>query len=382
MTYSAEVLADSPRAYWRLGDASGSTMTDSSGNARSGTYSGGGAQPTLGVAGLLVGDADTAVSWDGSDRADVIDAAWMDSTVVTLEAWVKPTNVTGTRMILYRDNTNFAGANMRYWQLLHVAGVPQFTFWASDGGATQNVIGTTTMSSGSTYHIVGTYDGSVGRLYVNGVQEASVSIGGAIQSSATGAPIQIASTGAASFFIGTLDELAFYGAALSGARVAAHYLAGTVATPGVPTGLAVDDEDLTTLDVSWAAASGSPTGYRVRLDAGASTDVGNVLSHQFTGLTPGTTYAVQVQAYNAAGDSAWSSAVNGTTDDLLAPDNLTIVSVFPTSVSVEWDASTGALGYRVRADGGAPEDVGDVLEHTFAGLEPDTSHTLEVQAYL
>jgi hypothetical protein len=54
------VLGLSPIAYWRLGEASGTSAADASGNGHTGTYVG---SPTLGVAGLLTGDADTAVTF-------------------------------------------------------------------------------------------------------------------------------------------------------------------------------------------------------------------------------------------------------------------------------------------------------------------------------
>lgn len=40
MSYDSEVAADSPALYWKLQDTSGTTATDSSGNARHGTYNG------------------------------------------------------------------------------------------------------------------------------------------------------------------------------------------------------------------------------------------------------------------------------------------------------------------------------------------------------
>ena len=40
-TYASTVLADSPVAYWRLGEASGSSAADSSGNGNGGSYAGG-----------------------------------------------------------------------------------------------------------------------------------------------------------------------------------------------------------------------------------------------------------------------------------------------------------------------------------------------------
>lgn len=226
MTYSAEVLADSPLAYYRLGEASGTTITDSSGNSRNGTWT---ATPTQGVDGLILGDADDAVDMDGSTHyGQVTDAAWMDSSTIALEAWIKPDVVNAFGILLSRDNGNFTGDNMRYWQLrVSDTGKAQFVFYASDGGATQVVTGTTTMLVGQRYHVAATYDGSVGRVYLNGVQEASVSISGAIPTSTVAANVGIgrALVGTAFSYNGVLDEAAIY-SSLSAARVEAHYFEG------------------------------------------------------------------------------------------------------------------------------------------------------------
>lgn len=60
--YSSAVMALTPEAYLRLGESSGTTATDISGNGHHGTYHG---SPTLGVAGAA-GDSDTAVRFNGS----------------------------------------------------------------------------------------------------------------------------------------------------------------------------------------------------------------------------------------------------------------------------------------------------------------------------
>ena len=62
-SYDQAVLADSPAAYWRLGEASGSSAADSSGNGNGGSYSGG---VTLGAP-ALINDPNTAASFDGND---------------------------------------------------------------------------------------------------------------------------------------------------------------------------------------------------------------------------------------------------------------------------------------------------------------------------
>src|SRR5438128_2699447 len=68
--YSDAVLADTPVAYWRLGEATGSTIAvDQTANHNNGTYVG---SPTLGQLGAINGDADTAV--DFNNTADYVEA--------------------------------------------------------------------------------------------------------------------------------------------------------------------------------------------------------------------------------------------------------------------------------------------------------------------
>jgi RHS repeat-associated protein len=62
-TYASTIRADSPAVYYRVGEASGSTAADSSGNNRTGTYASG---STLGSSGALANDADTGFSGQAS----------------------------------------------------------------------------------------------------------------------------------------------------------------------------------------------------------------------------------------------------------------------------------------------------------------------------
>ena len=87
-SYSASVLADSPRAYWRLGEASGTTAADASGNNRTGSYLN---TPSLGAPGALTGDSNTAVSFNGVDEyVNVPYLAALNPTAFTVEAWAYP----------------------------------------------------------------------------------------------------------------------------------------------------------------------------------------------------------------------------------------------------------------------------------------------------
>lgn len=222
MTYAATVLADSPLGYWRLGDASGTTMTDSSGSSRNGTYVG---TPTLGAAGLLTGDADTAVSLNGTSQCGTVTyAAWMDVSVITLEAVVKPAAVGAYRAILDRDDAG--GAAPRVFQFrMENTGKLGFIFWDS-GGTVHSFVGSTVMSAGSIYHVAATFNGTTATLYINGVSDGTLSFTGSLKTGTRN--MQVGSTGGtAQFYSGVIDEAAIYGTALSSTRIAAHYAAMT-----------------------------------------------------------------------------------------------------------------------------------------------------------
>jgi hypothetical protein len=94
--YVDAVQALNPQVYWRLGEPSGATAVDASGNGRDGTY-----VPTItySQAGALSGDADTAVKLDGAGayigRAATPGMSY-DRPGWTVEAWIKR-RVTGVR---------------------------------------------------------------------------------------------------------------------------------------------------------------------------------------------------------------------------------------------------------------------------------------------
>jgi hypothetical protein len=83
-----------------------------------------------------------------------------------------------------------------------------------------------TVVSGAVYHVVGTYDGSVQRLFVNGVQVASATFTGAL--GVNGNNLVLGSWDAGSEFLsGRIDEVAVYNKVLSAAQIANHYSRGT-----------------------------------------------------------------------------------------------------------------------------------------------------------
>jgi Concanavalin A-like lectin/glucanases superfamily len=94
--YSSVVLAKGPVAYWRLGEASGPTAADASGNGNGGTYLG---NPAFGQAGAIVNDPNTAIGLNGPNSKDYVEipdpssAAFSQPTSgagLTVEVWLRP----------------------------------------------------------------------------------------------------------------------------------------------------------------------------------------------------------------------------------------------------------------------------------------------------
>lgn len=216
--YATTVLADQPLAYWRLGESSGTTMSDSSGYSHNGTYVG---SPTLGSTGLISGDPNTGVTFAIGKYAEVASNAWMtNSTRFTAEAVVKPTGVSGTQEIFVWQDSNSAG---RFY--LQLGGSrAQFSVRANNQvwqGPLQSASGS--VSAGVRYHVAATFEDGNAKLYLGGVLVDSVTGWSLLVSTSAKMGVGGDSFGSsASSFVGVVDEVAFYGIALSASRIAAH----------------------------------------------------------------------------------------------------------------------------------------------------------------
>jgi hypothetical protein len=221
MSYSSEVLADSPLCYLRLGDASGTTAADASGNSHPGTYVG---SPTLGVAGLLTGDANTAVTLDGSTQyVQIANSGWANLSTYTVEIVFKTTATSGTLCSQYDGS----GSSLRIWQFnLNSDGSLQFATFASNVG-TGNNTASTGFNDGNRHFAAVTLTGSTLKIYVDGNLEFSSTTIPAHDTS-SGAKLYVGQRNAATplRLAGTVDEFAIYSTALSSTRVTAHHAAG------------------------------------------------------------------------------------------------------------------------------------------------------------
>jgi hypothetical protein len=194
--------------------------------------------------GALAGDADTAITLDGSSGSWLgvprTDPRLTLSNSFSVECWVNPADTAfaalvsqatpfGASTVGYRGDANVNG-----WSLYQNGGAPgNFSFHlyngVSGGGIEPKEFAI--YNAGSWQHVVAVFDGTQVILYVNGQNQASAllsSVSPAIYAPNYWAPVQIGGSGLDHNVLnGSIDEVAVYSNALSPSQVFAHFQAGT-----------------------------------------------------------------------------------------------------------------------------------------------------------
>ncbi len=198
-------------AYWRLDETTGNVV-DSSTHGYVGTATG----LAYGTAGALVGDADKAVTLNGSSSR-ITSAAPIASSAYTLEAWVNVGQAglsgkgivgdwaSSTGVLLYLNGSSAFG-------LVHNATYIQSTFVPTPG---------------RWYDVVATWDGSTGKVFVDGAIVAQGAASGAPGAGASSLEIGSYGNGTSTTFLkGSLDEVAIWNQALTPSQIQNQWLAG------------------------------------------------------------------------------------------------------------------------------------------------------------
>lgn len=216
-SYYEYIDHDVSLAHYRLTETSGSTLVDSSGNGRNGTL---GSGYTLNATSLLDSDASNkAITCSGlGDPATVPYASWMIAPQFTVSCVVRPTvvNVQQSLVARYSDATTSSAV---FKLKINDSGKAELMVYY--GTQTLQLIGDTTLVAGTKYYIVGTYNGSCAKVFVNGHEDGSVE--SIVAVNATIAPLTIgyvnSSTADYQRFTGTMDEVEYYSTAISPQRV-------------------------------------------------------------------------------------------------------------------------------------------------------------------
>jgi RHS repeat-associated protein len=208
------ILSDTPSAYYRLGETSGSTAADSSGHGVNGTY---GASKTLGTAGAIAGDTDKSAT-DTSTSVALMTAPSASlpsgNSARSLEVWMRTSGLGGSDFPI----VGYGGVQLR-------------GDWNNElklyiNGTFQTLAAAPFPMGDSNWHLYDlTFNGTTVTVYADGTTVLSFAV--------------TISTDATSFALGPwtadFDEAAVYPAALSAARVAAHWTRGQSTSPSCAT---------------------------------------------------------------------------------------------------------------------------------------------------
>ena len=203
------LFADGLVAFWPLGlypDARDMSLFGNHGSLEGG----------LSVSDLTGSGNRLGLKTDGSD--DYVDCGYnslFNTDIITVSAWAYSTNISRYDRIV--------GGEDRF-QLL--AGSSDKIFWriASDDEGWKGGEFDTAISNNIWYHVVGTYDGSTLKAYLNGVQEETTyNHTGTIQDDTETIKIGRKSNEFLNYWIGLLDDIRIYNRALSAAEVKQLY---------------------------------------------------------------------------------------------------------------------------------------------------------------
>jgi len=221
--YWTGILADSPRAYWRLEETSGTAAAEETGTYGNGTITGG---VTLNQTGLI--DQGTCFDFNGT-------TGWIDcpsigtmTFPITVEAWVRIDTLSAERAIFHsHGTTNYYGV----WLTVLTTGAISMNYGngvsASSTGRRSFASAAGVIATNTLYHVAAVWvNTTTCKVYINGsLVTVNYSSGTAVAlSTASGTPrIGRANT---AYMDGRIDEVAIYPVELNTTQITTHYLLG------------------------------------------------------------------------------------------------------------------------------------------------------------
>lgn len=201
-------------AHWEFDETSGTTASDSTGSDNDGTLVG---SPTW-VSGT---PRNRGLEFDSADRVDAGNFA-VEGSTISLAAWIYVETPGHDARIIFRSSGN-AGGDHSWGLTTDETGNLEFRIRAS--GVLERVIVDDVIEAQRWHHVVGAYDGTTVRLYLNGELIATQihAGGGAIETDASHTVTMGDSIVGSRPFNGTLDDVRIYNHQLSQEEVTQLY---------------------------------------------------------------------------------------------------------------------------------------------------------------
>ncbi|MCI0376494.1 MAG: LamG domain-containing protein [Gemmataceae bacterium] len=208
------------------------------------------------------GYIEQAFSLDGAnDFIHIPDASNLTPSSLSLEAWVKPDTISGSRVIVSKYQSSDQIPNRFSWALANLDGRIRFGVYQHADGP-YRVVDTDSpvLIAGVWQHVVGTFDVATQAIKVfrNGAQIPSSFVPGhdgiVTNISDSPSPVRIGSVVGGNgvmvdFWDGLIDEVGLYGQALSATEIQSIYSAGSA-------GKCKESVDLTPTHLAWNPAQG------------------------------------------------------------------------------------------------------------------------------
>jgi len=228
MTWNAQAIMDDPAlvGLWLFDEGSGGVATDSSGNGNDGAVSDDLTWGNGKFGGAIIAAGGGVIDVPVSDSLNTV------VTEMTIAAWFRidadsDTGIRRQNAYLIEDQSATEPVPDGF----------SFRLWTANG-LSPGAYGTTELVQGEWYHIAGTYDGAVIKLYVNGVAEGELLTdaaadfngewGGDIGTPGDTLQLKYSSES----LIGAMDETVLFNRALSAAEIN-EVMAGALSTSAV-----------------------------------------------------------------------------------------------------------------------------------------------------
>ncbi|MBK9284614.1 MAG: T9SS type A sorting domain-containing protein [Sphingobacteriaceae bacterium] len=167
--------------------------------------------------------AGAALRFDGADDrvnlGTAITTSISNTNKLSVEAWVRPTNLTGLGCVIGSYGTG--GTGMQF--LIRRGGATEYQFFIGNGniGNFLQVNSVAVPTINTWQHVAGTWDGTVASVYVNGVFSASATISYTSMGVSTN-QVWIGNNSINENFTGDIDEVRVWGRVLCPAEIAAN----------------------------------------------------------------------------------------------------------------------------------------------------------------
>ncbi|MEN6308400.1 MAG: LamG-like jellyroll fold domain-containing protein [Anaerohalosphaeraceae bacterium] len=346
---SNEAIPAMVRTYLKCDESRGTIAYDATGYNWNGTLVNG---PLWGA-----GKFSHAVDLDGTnDYVSVPTGVVNGLTHCTIAAWVYLDSVsTWSRLFDFGNNTS---VNMYLTPRSGTSGPVRFAITTGGSGAEQRINGISALSAGAWTHVAVTLNGSLGILYVNGMEVGRNSLMTLTPSSlgvTTQNYIGRSQYSSNPYLNGRVDEFRIYANALSAPEVAMMYAEQIPASiPSTPTDLSATAVSAGQIDLIWSGSANAVT-YNIKrspVSGGPYTLIASVSGTGYSdmGLSESTTYYYVVSTANSVGQSGDSAQATVTTlaAPPATPSGLT-AAAGDDFVTLTWNANSESdlAGYHV-----------------------------------